>query len=338
MIWISLGLMLLAAVTFVAWPLYRKQNRLSGSGIAMVFTIIGVTALVYWNIGTPNAPSASPSSAGNPDLPAIEEMVDSLSARLQQQPDDLDGWKMLGRTYMQLRRFPEAVDAFERAMAIEGSSNGQTMADLGEVILMNDQEAMNGRAGQLFESALALEPANPKALFYAGLAAINRGNNELGAARWEALLATSPPENVQEILRQRIAELRGQPVEPTATAPRIEQTTGVVTVNVDIGPNAGSVVPADATVFIIARDPNQPSPPVAALRRRASELPASIVIGDSDAMVPGRVPSGFAQLEIIARVSMSGQPMAQTGDWQGQTMASPSDEAVVSVLIDEQIP
>lgn len=338
MIWISLGLMLLAAVTFVAWPLYRKQNRLSGSGLAMALTVVGISALVYWQIGTPDAPSARASSAGNPDLPAIEDMVESLSARLEQQPDDLDGWKMLGRTYMQLRRFPEAIDAFERAMAIEGGSNGQTLADLGEVILMNDQEAINGRAGQLFESALALEPANPKALFYAGLAAINRGNNELGAARWEALLATSPPENVQEILRQRIAELRGQAVEPLATAPAVEQAGGIITVNVDIGANAGSVVPANATVFIIARDPDQPSPPIAALRRQASELPATIVIGDADAMVPGRVPSGFEKLEIIARVSMSGQPMAQSGDWQGQTMVSPNVEPVVSVLIDEQVP
>jgi len=112
----------------------------------------------------------------------------------------------------------------------------------------------------------------------------------------------------------------------------------VVTVRVSLGESAISEVQGDSTVFIIARDPAQPAPPIAAVRRRTDELPVYVAFSDSDAMIQGRVPSGFAQLEIVARVSMSGQPTAQSGDWFGQQTISTAEATEVSVIIDEQVP
>jgi cytochrome c-type biogenesis protein CcmH len=220
---------------------------------------------------------------------------------------------------------------------MESAQNGQTLADLGEAVLMTDQRTLLGRAGQLFENALALTPNNPKALFYSGMAAVQRGDNALAAERWEALLATSPPPNVQEILRQRIAELRGEAPAPTEPLPQ-EQPGAVVNVAVTLGDAAANANLPDATVFIIARDPNQPSPPIAAVRRRLSELPATVPIGDSDAMIPGRVPSGFESLEIVARVSLSGQPVAQPGDWFGQRQVDTATGGPVEIVIDQKVP
>jgi cytochrome c-type biogenesis protein CcmH len=216
---------------------------------------------------------------------------------------------------------------------IESGQNAQTLADLGEAVLLGDSRTLNGRAGQLFESALAIEPNNPKALFYSGVAAVERGDIDLGATRWEALLATSPPQNIADILRQRIAELRGTSPEsePEATAP-------AVVANIMLGAAAAAAALPDATIFIIARDPNQPSPPIAAVRRRVSDLPAMVSLSDADAMIPGRVPSAFPQLEIVARVSLSGQPVAQSGDWYGQqVIATPLTEPV-QISIDQQVP
>ncbi len=320
--------MLLAAVLAIAYPLYRHEQRLSTNGALAIAAVLLVSISVYSQIGSPGAQSPQQG-----ELPSIDAMVDSLAARLQQDPNDLPGWKLLGRSYMQMRDFPGAMAAYERAVEIESGQNGQTLADLGEVILLSDGRTLNGRAGELFENALAVAPGNQKALFYAGMAAVERGDKELGAQRWEALLASSPPQNIEEILRQQIAELRG-------TEPMLEQaiSSDVVTVRVALGESALGAVRADSTVFIIARDPAQPSPPIAAVRRRAAELPAYVGIGDSDAMIPGRVPSGFAQLEIVARVSMSGQPMAQSGDWFGQQTISTADSKEVSVIIDKQVP
>jgi cytochrome c-type biogenesis protein CcmH len=336
MFWLISGVMLAAAALFVAVPLYRRERKFSVASIASVVLVAALSATLYSQIGSPGLESGRGENVAG-DVPDIQQMVDSLATRLQANPDDLAGWKMLGRSYLQMQNFPGAVAAFEKAVEMESSQNGQTLADLGEAVLMADQRTLLGRAGQLFESALALTPDNPKALFYSGMAAVQRGDNALAAERWEALLATSPPENVQNILRQRIAELRGETQAPAAPlAP--EQPGAVVNVAVSLGSAATQANLPDTTVFIIARDPNQPSPPIAAVRRRLSELPATIEIGDADAMIPGRVPSGFANLEIVARVSLSGQPVAQTGDWYGQQQVTTAASGTVEIVIDQQVP
>jgi cytochrome c-type biogenesis protein CcmH len=73
------------------------------------------------------------------------------------------------------------------------------------------------------------------------------------------------------------------------------------------------------------------------VRRRVSELPAVVALSDSDAMVPGRLLSGFPELEIVARVSMSGQPVAQAGDWYGEIVMRPSETNEISIVIDREV-
>ena len=326
--------MLLAAILVIALPLYKKEKRVSTNSTLAIAFVLLISISVYNQIGTPDAETQQPGA-----IPGVDEMVIALAQRLQQNPNDLSGWKMLGRSYLQMRDYQAATTAFERAVEIEGGQNGQTLADLGEAILLGDGGTPTGRAGELFENALAVSPNNQKALFYGGMAAVERGDKELGAERLETLLASSPPQNIQEILRQQIAELRGEAPLPDATPASAEPTgNAVVTVRVTLGESAISGVQADSTVFIIVRDPAQPSPPIAAVRRRADELPAYVAIGDSDAMVPGRVPSAYAQLEIVARVSMSGQPIAQSGDWFGQQTISTADSNEIAISINEQVP
>ncbi len=334
MLYALLGTMLLAAVLVIALPLYRKEKRVSTNSSLAIAVVLLLSVSVYNQIGTPDANTPAPGA-----VPALDEMVDSLAQRLQENPNDLPGWKMLGRSYFQMQDFPGAIAAYEKAVELEGGQNGQTLADLGEVVLIGNRQAMNGRAGELFENALAVAPNNQKALFYAGVAAVERGDKELAAQRWETLLASSPPQNIQEILRQQIADLRGEAPLP-AEVPSSAEPAGdaVVTVRVSLGESAISEVQADSTVFIIARDPAQPTPPIVAVRKRTDELPVYVAFSDSDAMIQGRVPSGFAQLEIVARVSMSGQPTAQSGDWFGQQTISTAEANEVSVIIDEQVP
>ena len=326
MIWFLFGLMLLAAALVVTWPMYRKERRLSPGLIASVVIVLGVSALVYSGIGTPVPP---------PPIASVDEMVAALDRRLQENPDDVEGWKMLGRSYMQLENYPKAIAAFERAVAMENPASAQTLAALGEALLIEQGSAGSSRTVQLFESALAAEPTNPKALFYGGIVAIERGDRELAAKRWEALLALSPPPEIEDILRLRVAEWRGE--DQPGTRRDGAATEKVIAVNVSLGPGAASAVSSDATVFIIARDPAQPSPPIAATRRTVSELPALVSLSDADAMIPGRLLSGFERLEIVARVSMAGGPAAQPGDWYGELVVSDPGTEAVDIVIDRQL-
>jgi cytochrome c-type biogenesis protein CcmH len=328
MIWGIFGLMLLAAALVVSWPMYRRAKRLTPSLLASVVIVLGVSAVVYSTIGTP-VPPAPPES--------LDEAVASLDRRLQENPEDIEGWRMLGRSYMQLQNYPKATSAFERVVEMENPASAASLAALGEVLLIAEGNAASMRTGQLFESALALEPTNPKALFYGGIVAIERNDRGLAADRWEALLALSPPPEIEDILRQRVAEWRGESA-PAPQPAAAEASGELVAVNVSLGPDAAAAVTPEATVFIIARDPAQPSPPIAATRRTVSELPARVSLGDADAMLPGRLLSAFEQVEIVARVSVSGEPIAQAGDWFGERTVPTPGSTPVDIVIDKQVP
>ena len=202
MIWLLLGLMLLAAVAVVAWPMVQHRKGLSLHSVAAILFVLGSSAGLYAVIGTPEGKSAGA------EMSSIEEMVAGLDQRLRENPDNLAGWKMLGRSYFELQRFDEAVAALEHAVQIESGSNGQTLVDLGLAVLRQQSTDSTARAGELFENAIKVSPNNPNALFYSGLLAAERGERFLAANRWQALLATSPPQEIQEILRQKIAEIR----------------------------------------------------------------------------------------------------------------------------------
>ncbi len=325
--WVSIGVMCVVAALFVAWPLYRRQQRLSPLTVATVVAVVALGAGLYAAIGSPEAP---PDSAALPD---IDDMVLALSKRLEDDPTDLRGWTMLGRSYMSLGNYTGAANAFERAIELESSQNAQTLVGLAEAILARDDSRIEGRVSALFESALSIEPNNPTALFYGGIGAFNRGNKEIAAARWEKLLGLNPPEEIETIMRQRIAEWRGQP--PPAP---VERPGAVVSADVSVSQEAAATLPAEATVFVIARDPNAPSPPIAVTRRRLSELPTTVELRDQDSMIPGRSLSGFAEFELVARVSVSGEPVARSGDWFATAIVNPSESRDVDLAIQEQVP
>lgn len=333
MLFILFGIMLLAASFMAVWSLYRQQRGGSAISAVVVIVVVGLSASLYSAIGTPNADSAKAAAS------SVEDMVAALAAKLQANPEDLDGWKMLGRSYMQLEDPPQAIAAFEAAVKLENSNNGETLISLGEALLASDPLSLAGRAGRLFESGLARAPGHPRALFYSGLAAAQRGANLLAAERWEAFLEQSPPLEIQETLRKRIAEWRGEPIALAQQAAQPDaKTDTVISIDIRVGDAAAAAIDPAASVFIITRDPAQPSPPLAVVRRRAGELPLVVAIGDSNAMVPGRVPSAYAELEIIVRVSASGQPMAQSGDWFGQGLFGRDQGGSISIIVDQQVP
>ncbi|MDZ7643590.1 MAG: hypothetical protein U5K76_04750 [Woeseiaceae bacterium] len=330
MLWVIFGAMLLAGALFVCWPLYRHDRRLT-PGLALgAIAVLALSGALYQQIGSPGAPSGPGQAA------TVEAMVESLAARLEAQPDDVDGWRMLGRSYVQLQQFSRAIGAFEQALERGAEDDAQTLADLGEAVLLNDERAIRGRAGQLFESALAASPQNQKALFYGGLAALQRNNRDLAAERWETLLATSPPPEVAEVLRARIAEWRGE-APPAPAAAGGGQGGRAIAVDIRLGDAARADVSPTTTVFVIARDPAQPSPPVAATRIRAAELPATVTLSDDDSMIPGRTLSQFDTLEIVVRASLSGQPVARPGDWYGQAQSDSAGSGDVAVVIDRRV-
>ncbi|MGB5333109.1 MAG: tetratricopeptide repeat protein [Woeseiaceae bacterium] len=347
--WIIAALLCLVALGFGIWPLYRESGRLTPLLAIIIVATVAVSVGLYSRIGSPDVASAG---AQDDTLPDMESAIASLRQRLEDNPDDANGWNMLARSYMALQRFGDAVTAYERVMELEDSRNAQTLVDLALAISSRDGTAIEGRTSSLIESALALEPNNPAALFYSGIASANRGDTETAAARWEMLLGLNPPPEIRSILQQRVAEWRGVPIESievspadAGTAPLSASTEApaadpdaVVTARIALSDDALSALTADANVFVIARDPAQPSPPIAVSRVRLSDLPTVVSLGDAQSMVAGRALSGFEEFELLARVSLSGSPAAASGDWFGTLIVRPADTDSVFLAIDQQVP
>jgi cytochrome c-type biogenesis protein CcmH len=342
--WIIVILLCLAAIGFAIWPLWRKAHRLTPMVAMVIVIMVALSAALYDHVGSPGVPSGrSGTMAENEDLPGMNEAIATLEKRLANDPDDVTGWKMLGRTHMTMRNFDGAVAAFEQAMALENGQVAQTLVDLALAIANSEGSALQtGRAVDLFDSALKLDPNNQPALFYSGMAAARRGETDMAATLWERLLTLNPPDDVRAILEQNIAAWRGEapPAAPVASAPAAADIPddAVVSARVSLSQEAMAAIAVDANVFIIARDPAAPSPPIAVARRKVSELPAIVSLTDAQSMVEGRNLSAFAEIEVLARVSLSGGPAAASGDWFGSLLVRPAENNSVSVTIDQQVP
>jgi cytochrome c-type biogenesis protein CcmH len=354
-LWITLAIMSLAAVGFAAWPLYKHRRGLTPLVGAAIIFVVALSSGLYYRQGSPDLQSAGGPGA-DAGLPGMDDAIASLAQRLEENPDNADGWSMLGRSYMSVGNYSGAVEAFDKAMQLESGQNAQTLVALGEAQLAFTNSPIDGAIASLFENALALDPNNPQALFYGGIAAFNRDDNELAANRWERLLGLNPPAEIQGVLQQRIAEWRGEAPPaidhpPITTSEPVAQTSeqqgsvevgpmsdgAVVRSLVTLSGEAAAALSGDHTVFIFARDAAVPIPPIAAVRRRLSELPAAVELGDRESMVPGRELSGFPEFELIARVSLSGQPGAQPGDWFGTVIVNPDDNNDVEITIQQQV-
>jgi cytochrome c-type biogenesis protein CcmH len=261
-----------AGVVFAVWPFLRDNSRSFGMVAAAVLFVVASSAGLYAMLGSPGLQNQALTHGGEPGSDMIE-VVEALAKRLEGNPDDVGGWRMLGKSYMSLNNYPRAVAAFERVVELEDGRSAQGLVELGEALLAAEGgQTMPQRAMSLFENALAIEPNNQAALFWGGLGAVNRGDTSLAADRWERLLGTNPPEDIRDVIEQRVAEWRGEPAPPTAAAaqqpaesetapePAPLEAGAIVSASIALSEAAQSALPADATVFVIARDPSQPSP------------------------------------------------------------------------------
>ena len=325
-----LGVLCLVAVVFAIWPLYRDSGRLTSVLAMIIVLVVGSSAALYLYIGQPGVPSGAGSA------PDVGEMVNLLSERLAENPEDAQGWLILGQSQQALQQYDEAIAAFERALQLDKGQNAQTLLALAIALMEQQGGEMTDRSSSLFENALALESNNANALFYGGGAAARRGDVSLAADRWETLLGLSVSDEIQELLQRKINEWRGLP-SPVAIDPVVVDGP-IIIISVSLSAEAISALPADATVFIIARALGQPSPPIAVARRQLADLPALVGLSDRDAMIPNRKLSSFAEFEIVARVTVSGQPIAQSGDWSGSLIVSANSGQTIDLLIDQEVP
>ncbi len=161
--------------------------------------------------------------AKSPGVASPEGMVERLVHELNDHPDNVAGWLMLGRSYVVLQEYPLAVRAYRRADRAAGGRSADALVGEAEALtLINDSE-LNGEAGRLIERALAIDPTSPQALFFGAAAAMRQGQLPLARARFTKLLSLNPPARVKAILEQEISgidrQLTASRPDPSAKQP-----------------------------------------------------------------------------------------------------------------------
>ena len=316
--------------------------------------VLGLAAFVcvaaaggYALLGTPTglkpesvqaSAAASSPDGGHAVTPAqIESMVNKLSARLKENPQDADGWAMMGRSYAVLGRHDQAVPAFKKAIELR-PDDAVLLADYADAIAANNGRNLEGEPSRLIAQALKTDPENLKALSLAGTAAFDRKDYAGALLHWEKMSRIAPDSQFAQQIQSGIDEARklmggdaASPAvarsasQPATSAPTSAPTSagatlsGTVTLSAALAARAGP----DDTLFVFARPVEGSRMPLAILRKKVKDLPLTFTLDDSMAMSDAARLSSVKRVVVGARVSKSGDAMVKAGDLQG--LSAPID-------------
>ena len=272
---------------------------------------------------------------GSDKLPSIEEMLPRLEAHLQDNPDDAQGWKLLGTTYLRLQRFDEAQTALSNAYAVT-PDDVVVMLQLADVRAVLAKGAIPAESLELIDKALEQEPNNIQGNWLRGLASQQSGDSQRAIEHWQRILplikddAESTAQLEAMIAEARHSTLANSSVTSDAgRASNIKpddssKTTDVggddsLSVAVTVGEELPNDLDPSTAVFVYAKAVAGPPMPLAVARLQLADLPATVSLDDSMAMVPTVKLSGFNDVVVGARISLTGNPIAQPGDWYAET-------------------
>jgi cytochrome c-type biogenesis protein CcmH len=272
-------------------------------------------------------------------------MVGRLARRMETEPGNLQGWLQLGNSYIALQEYHLALRAFGKADELSGGKSAEALTGEAEALALTDESELDGRAGRLIERALLIDPDSGKALFFGANTAERRGDLPLARQRFARLLAMNPPDNLRPLLERHLqaidAKLSAGPAGAAAPAPKTAMASAaggaaVVRVNVTLSPSI-TRVSGGAPLFVFVRDPQQAGPPLA-VKRLESHFPQTVALTAADSMIPGRLFAAGQNVQVVARIARTGNPVAASGDPFGEVSYRVGKDGLASLVIDRLTP
>lgn len=331
--------------------------------LSLAMIIPASSGVLYWTLGNPAAmthPTVSAASQGGPGGDAqmaegLNQLIEQLRKKLEQNPNDGVGWGLLARSYMAMERYADAVPIFERATKLDPDNAG-LLADFADALAVHQGRKLEGRPESLIQKALKLDPHNVKALMLSGTIAYNRKDFARAAKEWEDAHAYLPADDQEssDQLKASIAEAKrrmggGPSMNMLVANPPMEQAkpakvaapsgqSRAITGKVILGPNLANRASLPDTLFVFAKDIAGPPMPVSIVRASRKDLPFTFRLDDSTSPMPSRKLSDIDTVVIVARLSKSGKAMAESGDLEGMSQPIKPGAENITVVIDRERP
>ena len=288
------------------------------SAVLLILAIPASAVALYMYLGTPNAvelakvppkPEVPMTADGKPD---VDKLVSNLHAKMRVNPENAQGWYMLGRSYMLMQRYDGAIEAYENLNRLQ-PEDPDVMLMLADALSMKQQGKMTGRPETLINAALVKVPNNTTALWLSGMALEQKGSLQEALNRWKVLhplLNGSEAEQAQlDVLIRRVEKkIAGVNNES------VDKAVAQVSVTISLDEKFASQVSPEDSIFIYAKAQSGPPMPLAAKRLQVKDLPITVVLDDNMAMMPQMKLSMFSTVIVGARVSKSGNAISQNGD------------------------
>ncbi|OEY67101.1 c-type cytochrome biogenesis protein CcmI [Marinobacter sp. X15-166B] len=264
------------------------------------------------------------SATGAGRMAQMVELTQQLRQRLEASPANPDGWAMLARSYMRIEQYADAAWAFER-LAEQVDEAGARAAAWGLVAqarFFDSRGEWTAAVNGAVDTARALNPDEVNALGLLGIRSFGEQRYEDAIQYWERIVAVAPDhpqlESIREGIKQAYANLGRAMPDAAVDRPDAVSAAGV-TVTIELADAFAAEVPDDTVLFVFARQPgNSSAPPLAVARLTAADLPHTLRLDDRYNMTPSARLSDAERVRVVARLSRSGNPSAQPGDWQGQ--------------------
>lgn len=297
------------ALVFVLPPLWRGSRA---SAIAIAIALPLAAGLLYTLIGTPRALDPQARQAPVPPM-TLDQAIGKLTAELKRNPENVQAWRLLGRSRKAQERYDEARNALARAQALAPEDPGLMVEYAEAITLTSPTRRIEAEALALIERALARDPDNQRGLWFLGIAQMQAGKPAQAVAAWEKLLPLVDA-GIAGALREQLARARAQadlpPVRDEAAAP----AGPTLRVTVDLAPQLRAKLADGDTLFVFARQPEGPAMPLAVKRLPAVDFPIEVALGDADGPMPTLKLSSVPAVRLLARVSKSGDAAARPGD------------------------
>ena len=299
----------LAVLAVLLRPLWREAR---GVALAIGALVLVSTGLLYRIVGTPDA--LDPAALRAPET--IGEAIAQLEKSLARDPDQAEGWMLLGMAYQREGELAKSRDAYARAARLAPADpDALTEAAQSRALAAPDRR-FDAASVAMLEAALKASPDHQRARWFLGVAQRQAGDNAAAAATWEPLLGVLQGGTADTLRNEVNAARAAAGLAPLAPPAPAAAPAGALQVKVELAPGFAARVRLDgnAQVFVIARQPGGPPMPVAAERHAVAELPFTTTLDDADSPMPTMKLSQLREVELVARLSASGNAMKQDGD------------------------